>query len=187
MGSPGSSDLISLPSAAAHVDSAPSGLPHTVTIVTIRAPPCGSGHTIGPCNGSADSTPASSTSKPPPSRCMSARFWSSTPSTMPGGYTFDRLRDELALRIKAMPRVPREARRQPVQSGPSGVGGRQRLRRESASAPDRSAATGRARRTGRDLRSYRVLAAGPQPAAVGDVGHRGRRGHRCARRAVGWR
>ena len=43
-------------------------------------------------------------------------------STTPGGYTFDRLRDELGLRIKAMPQFRREARRQPIQSGPSGVG-----------------------------------------------------------------
>lgn len=37
-------------------------------------------------------------------------------STMPGGYTFDRMRDKLGLRSKADAAVPREARRQTLQS-----------------------------------------------------------------------
>ena len=38
-----------------------------------------------------------------PNRCMCARSWRLDTSTVPGGYTFDKLRDELAVRIKAMP------------------------------------------------------------------------------------
>ncbi len=44
----------------------------------------------------------------------------------------------------------------------------------------------RARRAGRDLRSHRLAAAGPQPTAVGDVGHRERRRDDRSE-AAGWR
>ena len=46
-------------------------------------------------------------------------------STMPGGYTFDRLRDALSLRIKAMPQFREKLADSRFNPRPSGVGGRQ--------------------------------------------------------------
>ena len=103
-------------------------------------------------------------------------------STIPGGYTFDRLRDALTLRIKAMPEFREKLADNRLQPRSPGVGGGQGLRRRPAPAPHRPAVARRARRARRDLRTHRVADAGPQQAAVGDVGHRERRGHRRARR-----
>ena len=44
-------------------------------------------------------------------------------STMPGGYTFDRLQRRIGIAYQGDAAVPRKAGRQRVQSGPSGVGG----------------------------------------------------------------
>lgn len=99
-------------------------------------------------------------------------------STMPGGYTFDRLRDGLSLRIKAMPEF-----REKLADGPLNLDHPvwvdddtfdldRHLHRIGLPPP------GRAHRTVRDLRTYRVFAAGPPPAVMGDAGHRRCGGHR---------
>jgi len=122
---PGFVDLTSLPSAAAMWIASPVDFLTPLPIVTIPAPPCGSGHTIGACSASADSTPASSTWKPRHSRCMSARFWSSTRRRCQAATPLIGLRDEVALRSKAMPQFREKLADNPVQPGSSGVGGRQ--------------------------------------------------------------
>ena len=91
-------------------------------------------------------------------------------STMPGGYTFDRLRDALSPADQGHARVPRKARRQPAQPRPSGVGGRQGLRRRPAPAPHRPAIAGWPSRTRRDLRSHRVIAAWTAASRCGRPG-----------------
>ena len=99
-------------------------------------------------------------------------------STMPGGYTFDRLRDALALRIKAMPEFREKLANSPLNlDHPVWVDDNnfdidRHLHRIGLPPPG-----GRGRTVG-DLRPHRVAAAGPQPAAVGDVGHRRCGGHR---------
>ena len=108
-------------------------------------------------------------------------------STMPGGYTFDRMRDELGLRIKAMPQFREKLADSrfnpdhPVWVDDEDFDVDRHLHRIGLPV------AGRAPGAGGDLRAHRVAAVGPQPAAVGDVGHREHRGHRRARTAVGWR
>ncbi len=101
-------------------------------------------------------------------------------STMPGGYTFDRFRDAFDLRIKAMPQFREKLADSrfnldhPVWVDDKDFDVDRHLHRIGLPSPGRPA------RTGRDLRAHRIVAAGPQPSAVGEMGDRERRGHRSA-------
>jgi diacylglycerol O-acyltransferase / wax synthase len=65
-------------------------------------------------------------------------------ATMPGGYTFARLREELALRIKATPEFREKLADSPLKPRLPGLGRGQGLRHRSSSAPHRPAASGTA-------------------------------------------
>ena len=102
-GSPGSSDVASLPSAVAQVDTRFSGLPHTSS----HRDDSGDAlrwrtyhRRMQRLSGLDASFLYLETPSQPLHVCSILEL---DTSTMPGGYTFDRLRDELALRIKAMP------------------------------------------------------------------------------------
>ena len=83
-------------------------------------------------------------------------------STMPGGYTFDRLRDELSLRIKAMPEFREKLADNrfnldhPVWVDDEDFDVDRHLHRIGLPSP------GGRRELARDLRPHRVAAAGPQ-------------------------
>ena len=98
-------------------------------------------------------------------------------STIPGGYSFDRLRDALSLRIKAMPEFREKLGDNrfnldhPVWVEDKDFDVDRHLHRIGLPSPG-----GRVR-VGGDLRAHRLLELGPQSTAVGDVGDRERRGH----------
>ena len=106
---------------------------------------------------------------------------------MPGGYTFDRLRDALSLRIKAMPNFREKLANSflnldhPVWVDDKDFDIDRHLHRIGLPAPG-----GRVE-LAEICGHIASLAAGPQPPAVGDVGDRGRRRHRRAQTADGWR
>src|ERR1700728_4997832 len=105
MGSPGSSDLTSLPSAAVHVDSEPSGLPHTVTHrddsgATLRQRTYH--RRMQRLSGLDASFLYLETPAQPLHVCSILEL---DTSTMPGGYTFDRLRDAVVLLLYVIPEV----------------------------------------------------------------------------------
>ena len=99
-------------------------------------------------------------------------------STMPGGYTFDRLRDELAARIAAIPEFRAKLADSqlnldyPVWVDDDSFDLDRHLLRIGMSSPE--GATG----IGRGLRTHRDGSAGTRQAAVGDVGDRGCLRHR---------
>lgn len=106
-------------------------------------------------------------------------------STMPGGYTFDKLRDELVVRIAAMPEFRDKLADSffnldhPVWVEDKDFDVDRHLHRIALPAPVAVPSC-------RDLRAHRLAATGALPATVGDVGHRERRGHRRTP-AAGWR
>ena len=94
-------------------------------------------------------------------------------SSVPDGYTFDRLRDDLATRIAAIPEFRAKLADSqlnldyPVWVDDDGFDlDRHLLRIELPAA-------GRTPGAGEDLRAHRIDATGSRQAAVGDVGDRG--------------
>ena len=98
-------------------------------------------------------------------------------STVPGGYTFDRLRDELAVRIAAIPEFRAKLADSqfnldyPVWVEDDEFDLDRHLLRIGLPSP------GGRRELAEVCATHRVRAAGSQQAAVGDVGDRGRRRH----------
>jgi diacylglycerol O-acyltransferase / wax synthase len=89
-------------------------------------------------------------------------------STMPGGYTFDRLRDALGLRIKAMPQFREKLADSRLNlDHPVWVDDKD-FDVDRHPAPHRPAIAWWPTRTRRDLRTHRIASVGPQQAAVGD-------------------
>ena len=105
------------------------------------------------------------------------------PSTVPGGYTFEKMRAFLDSRVPLVKEFHRVVAEVPVPAEPPGVGRRPRLRRRAPRAPGRArrprrrAPAGRVR--GRDGRA----APRPQPSPLGVLGGRGPggRSHRPVR------
>ncbi len=168
IGSPGSSDLSSLPSRRGKVNTRLSGLPHT------RAMPR---HTIG--GHATAQRPRRQLPLPRdrrPTACTCARSWNWTPRRSRAATASTGCATNLAVRIKAMPEFREKLADSPfnldhpvwVEDNDFDVD--RHLHRIGLPAPG-----GRTELV-RDLRAHRVAAAGPQPAAVGDVGDRGRRG-----------
>ena len=134
------------------------------------------------CNGSVDSTPASSTSKPQHSHCMCARFWSWTPPPCPAATPSTGC-------VTSWPCASRPCRSS-ARSSPTADSTpttRYGSRTTSSTSTGTCIASGCRRPGGRQELAeicghIASLPLDRSQAAVGDVGHREHRGHRRPRR-----
>ena len=100
------------------------------------------------------------------------------PSTVPGGYSFEKIKAHLASRLPAAAGVPAPAGVRSVRPAPAGVVRRSRLRPRLPRAPHRGAAARTTRAARRHRRRHRGPSARSVATALGVLGDRGRRERR---------
>ena len=98
------------------------------------------------------------------------------PATVPGGYSFRRIRQLISDRIPLAPVFQRRLVEVPDAPGPPGLGGRPRVRHRQPPAARRAPGARRHARAGRLRGRRHQPPAPPRPATVGDVDRRGARG-----------